>query len=447
MNTPNTAALKNPVPQEKSAWLVLSLCLLLGLALRLALAPLVKGHPTDIQNFLAWCVYVSRDGLFALYHNPGVFCDYPPLYPLVLRGLGAVAESLQPSMSGFVTLLKTPAILADLGCSLLIYRLLRQGPGARWALGGALLYLLHPVSLYLSAVWGQIDSLTLLLQLLALERTQRGHHAQGLVLSALNILLKPQGLILLPLQICVALRDRAWRDLALGTLGSCLLAIGLSLPVTQELGSTLPWLWQQYSAQAALYPHSSIQAFNLWGLSGMWLPDHRSLLTQQEHAVWWLQHRSWGLLAFASAYALALWQYLRRAKDNPNAALWLSAALILLAFFLLPTRMHERYLFSGLFVLIPAMAYAPRLKLLFGLYSGTLLLNLLWEFPGQHAARLEAIGAQALQPVLGMTQALTPDVITGLCLLNLAGLGAFFWLQKKPAVSDQTAGEYVLKVK
>ena len=57
-------------------------------------------------------------------------------------------------------LVKLPAILADLGVGALLYAVVRRFAGAGLGFGAAALYLLNPATIYISALWGQVDSIS-----------------------------------------------------------------------------------------------------------------------------------------------------------------------------------------------------------------------------------------------------------------------------------------------
>ncbi len=424
----------------KREGLLLAVLLLAGLIIRLNLALVVRGHPTDIQNFFAWCVYVSRDGLQAIYQNPAIFCDYPPLYVLVLKMIGMLAEGLRLGEQAFIALIKFPAILADLCCSALIYRHCRHY-APRLSLPAAALFCLNPGSIYESAIWGQIDSITLLLQLVSLELAIRKQHIGALTLTALNILIKPQGLILLPLQLFMICRERAWPPLIYGTLLSFSLAMLITWPFVGHLSETLPWLWQQYFKQAELYPHSSIQAFNLWSFTGMWLPDTRSILGNSPDAPWLLQHKTWGLFIFAAVYTAALRFYHQIADQKREQSVWLTATVILLGFFLFATRMHERYLFSGLFFLLASIAFIPKLSWPFGFYSFSFMLNLTYEYPGTKIYLEGGVGNSINQALVSFNQHFMPVLAPALSLLNLA---LFIWVLYLTGLANRRSNRLTL---
>ncbi len=65
-------------------------------------------------------------------------------------------------------LVKLPAVFADLAVGVLLYALVRRFAGMRWGLGAAALYLFNPATIYISASWGQVDSISGGLALLAI---------------------------------------------------------------------------------------------------------------------------------------------------------------------------------------------------------------------------------------------------------------------------------------
>jgi dolichyl-phosphate-mannose-protein mannosyltransferase len=400
MNTNDTAQTlsKSPTPglsRDRQIFWGLICLLAFALLLRVVLANVMHGHPTDINNFKAWAMHVARHDFRDFYKsvNPtaGVWCDYPPLYILVLWFVTKFYALFDPAFlhwnKGFFTLLvKMPSILADLGCMALLFHTLKKYIPLSLAFMAAGIFALHPAVFYESAMWGQVDSITLLLQFYALWLMLKEQESLALLVTALNILVKPQGLILLPLLLFITVWKRRWTQLALGCALSLLasfLLTWLFVPANQMIA----WFINQYVNQANLYPYSSIQAFNLWSLTGMWQSDvARGIfgIGGSAPAFFW-QHKTWGLILFSAAYALSLgffWKHRPQAGEEGGPVLWHTSSLIMIAFFLFPTRMHERYLFSGLFFLLGSMMLNKRLVWAFSAMSVIFLLNLLFELPG-----------------------------------------------------------------
>lgn len=383
--------------KQRAFWIILGL-FLGALILRLALTNVMHGHPTDIRNFKLWSMHAAQHSFADFYQSVdpenGIWADYPPLYILVLWFVGKFYLLLQPSFEHwtgplFTLIVKMPAIFADLGCMALFIVILRRYIPLRQACFAAFIFAVHPAVFYESAMWGQIDSVTLLLQLAAILLLIRKDYAAAILVTTLNILVKPQGLILMPFILALTVYRRQWMHLLAGLVSSALVTFVLTalfVPIRQ-----IPdWLWQQYASQADLYAHSSIQAFNLWSLSGMWQSDvSRGIFGIGGGAPAWIwQHKTWGLILFSIAYAAGLlyfWYHDRQAErsdEEHGVLIWHVSTFLMIAFFLLPTRMHERYLYSGLFLLLGSMLLQRRLAPYFGLFSLTFMLNLLFELPG-----------------------------------------------------------------
>ncbi|PIQ26750.1 hypothetical protein COW36_00655 [bacterium (Candidatus Blackallbacteria) CG17_big_fil_post_rev_8_21_14_2_50_48_46] len=385
-------------PWSKQVFWAFVAILLIAFVVRLFLSNTMHGHPTDINNFKAWAMHVAKHDFRSFYKSVdpvnGVWCDYPPLYILVLWFVAKFYAIFDPSFmhwnkSFFTLLVKLPSIIADLGCMVLFVQVLRRYVPVALALAGALVFALHPAVIYESAMWGQVDSITLFLQFLALWLLLKKQEGGAILVTTLNILVKPQGLILMPLVLFITLWRRRWLQGLGGIFSSALVTFFLTLlfvPVNQMV----PWFINQYVSQANLYPYSSIQAFNLWSLTDMWKSDvSRGIfdLGSGNPSVF-LQHKTWGLILFSIAYAAFLfffWKNSRKTTENEDdgIAIWHASTLIMIAFFLLPTRMHERYLFSGLFFLLGSVILNKRLWVSFASMSVIFMLNLLYELPGQ----------------------------------------------------------------
>lgn len=369
--------------------------LFFAFVLRVILSNVIHGHPTDINNFKAWAIHVARHDFREFYKSvdpvKGVWCDYPPLYILVLWLIAKFYAIFDPAFAhwnkaGFTLLVKMPSILADLGCMTFLVVILRKYIPLSLAMFAALVFALHPAAIYESAMWGQVDSITLFFQFFAMWLMLKQQEGAALVVTTLNILVKPQGLILMPFILFLTLWRKRWLQLIHGLLVSILVTFLLTL-VFVPIQQIVPWLINQYSSQANLYPYSSIQAFNLWSLTGMWQSDvSRGIFgigAGNPSFLW--QHKTWGLLLFSLAYVGALfyfWKQYPKYKDTEGVLIWHTSTLIMIAFFLLPTRMHERYLFSGLFFLLGSMLFNRHLLWHFAGMSAIFMLNLLYELPG-----------------------------------------------------------------
>src|SRR5580698_7751413 len=144
--------------------------LVVGLVVRLVFIN-NEGFETDVDTYIAWALHLSQQGFRNFYSTIG-FADYPPGYFYTLAAVGhfwrLFFAAHDPGYAVLRDLVKVPAILADLGVGALVYAIVRRFAGTGCALGAAALYLLNPATIYISALWGQVDSITGGLALLAI---------------------------------------------------------------------------------------------------------------------------------------------------------------------------------------------------------------------------------------------------------------------------------------
>jgi Gpi18-like mannosyltransferase len=353
-----------PARAHLEAW-GLSALLFVGLLVRLFFVN-DEGFKTDINTYVAWALSLSAHGFASFYSSVG-FADYPPGYFYVLAIVGGLWHAFFASHdAGYAILrllVKLPAILADLGVGLLLYAIARRFAGAAVAIGVAAFYLFNPATIYISASWGQVDSISGGLALLAIYALLRSEdaapqpraHLAWIVLAwlsfAYSLLIKPQAAVLLPLLIAFAFVDpQRRRERIIATAIGVAAALAFALLIIEPFHPGNPvaafgWLWNQYAYGSGVYQYNTVNAFNLWALRGtMWVSDNQYILGLPQYA--------WGLLLVVAALALIVWRYV---QDRTSAALLEGCAIATLAFFVLATRMHERYLFNGLLFIQPAI--------------------------------------------------------------------------------------------
>ena len=357
--------------QGSIAW-VLPALVVAGLALRVLYIG-NEGFKSDVSTYMSWALSLSERPFSSFYSTVG-FADYPPGYFYILAIVGhfwhAFFASRDHGFAALRVLVKVPAILADLGIGVLLYGIVKRFASTGYALGAAALYLLNPATIYISAAWGQVDSVAGGLALLAIyallrssdEAAQSRAHLLWIVGAWLafgySLLIKPQAAVLLPLIVAFAfVNPQRRRERLLATAVGAAAAIVLALLVAEPFHPSNPvaalhWLWDRYAYGAGVYSYNSVNAFNLWALRGtLWVPDSQYILL--------LPQALWGLLLVAAAVALVVWRYV---QDRTDQSLLEGCAVAALAFFVLATRMHERYLFNGVLFTIACLPVCAALS-------------------------------------------------------------------------------------
>lgn len=384
------------LPLARDAVATLIVIIIGGLLLRVVvggfLLPL-SGFRTDVGDFTAWAQRMASGGPGAFY-SAGYFADYPPGYLYVLWVLGTIGRTFQALGGVDITfgLVKIPGILADGGVAAMLFLYSRRfldgkfgtWSGERVGLLAAAVYLLNPGTLFNSAVWGQIDSVGTLAVLVTLYWLARGWTELAALGAVVAFLIKFQFVFVIPIVLVVGLKrhllgrsadpehdDR--RDLlrvltslavGLGSLVALIWPFGLSLYAP---GDIVHGLYQKLEDASRTYAGLSINAINLWrnGWSHLstglaWGCDAPSTppatdcvngagvaFTIGSAVVSW---QTVGFILFAAVVLIAVWQLARR--DDAEGLL-LGALLLAVAFFVLPTRVHERYMFPALALAAP----------------------------------------------------------------------------------------------
>ncbi|MEO8638682.1 MAG: phospholipid carrier-dependent glycosyltransferase, partial [Chloroflexota bacterium] len=141
-----------------------------------------------------------------------------------------------------------------------------------------------------------------------------------------------------------------------------------------------------------------------------------------------------GALLFGIAALVALWTVARR--DDP-AGLLVGALVLAVAFFALPTRVHERYLFPALALAAPLVARSWKWAVLYGALTLSFFLNVYWLYTTDFSF---AGGDHPMNPGLSRLPMPRDPVLaslvfndTGIYLLSLMIVIALAWLLTRAA--------------
>lgn len=407
------SAREHPVAAARWLWLLIAA----GFVIRLLFIG-NQGFSTDIGTFEAWATTLVQHPLSQFYTSTS-FADYPPGYFYVLWIIGHIYALIAPhgNLALFAELVKLPAILMDLADGVLIYAIVRRFAGERWALGAAALFILNPATIFVSAAYGQVDSIPAGFVLLGIYLLLRSDEAKtpavpiatAWVALCYSLLIKPQAAVLIPLFVLFAftnkerLRERVTGTVA-GIIAAFIAALILTLPFHPSANpvAVYGFLLAKYSYASSVYAVNSVNAFNLWSiLHGFWDKDNQLILFVPQYI--------WGIVLVLAATALTLVRYW---QAKTGQAFLESAAILTLAFFMLATRMHERYIYDGLTLTIACVPFARRYVWAAVAFSATMFVNLLYTLQYLYAASNPQPGVD--------TKDLWPLVTHPLSLLNVA---------------------------
>lgn len=353
---------------RKPSGAMLCLLFLTALFLRLIAAGLSHGFDNDTACFAAWADRIFQVGPGHFYSDT-VFTDYPPGYMYVLYVIGGIRAffHIEYYSVAHLILLKLPSILSDLVCGFLVYREAERRFDDSKPLLFCLLCLFNPVVILNSSVWGQVDSLYTLLVLLVCLSLVRGKTLPAYLVFCIGIVIKPQMLLFAPVLLLgvldlVFLKDFSAKKL-LRNLGYGALSVAVTFLLVLPFG--FQNVWNQYFSTVTSYPYAAVNAYNLWGMFGLnWVSQDATFLG--------IPYRVWGGAAIILAFLVILAYSIRRRDDREKYPLL--GALFLTTVFTCSVRMHERYLYPALLLLLFACIYLPS-KRLYLCYSGFSLLH------------------------------------------------------------------------
>ena len=454
----------------------IAVVLLAGLGLRLLIAYVLlpgEGLGSDLRLFEHWAQVLADYGPGGFYGNAG-FADYPPGYLYVLWMLGVVGDAIAgllglPPADVIAALVKVPAIAADIAIGYLLYRSASRWWDARAGLIAAALFLFIPVTWYDSALWGQVDAIGSLLLLGAVLLLIEGWSEPAVAVAMLAAVTKPQYAIGLAVVGAVLVGRHLFRpgsgpvpepgrwlgalDRRLGgwftqrqgfrRLAACA-GVGIAVLVVALIPFDLPSLAPPGLAEvpivgslagflslvgsaAAYYNVLTVNAFNGWALVGptplthaighdyMWTYDALPLLGG-------IPAVTLGSALLALVAAIVVVTLLLR---DDRMAILVGFTVLAVAFFVLPTRVHERYLFPAFAVGALLAATSVRWRwwyLLLGLASVANLhavLTLPYDGYGTPGIQALPLGAALRE------DAAVAAVGIGTTLLFVAALAAF----------------------
>jgi len=377
--------------------------LIFGLLVRLTALPLPGTE--DVTTWKIWAFGASRHvtHMYGVGGTPPVrgvvnwgsletTGDYPPAALYVLALVGLAYRQMDPAFADSPALtaaVKIPGLLCGIGLTLLLAWTTRRITGSaragRWA---ALAYWLNPATVINGEVLGYLDPLMMLPGIGAFVLLHLGAaEAAGLALST-GILMKPQGILLVPAFALAAWHTGGARAMLRAAAAGILATVALMLPFA-AIGA-LPNMWLAFGSFYARRNILSGYAANVWWIANYALRAYYQIPRLGfPHAffveVWRIMAVSTfqevGLpnprpFASAAVAATAGWGLWRLRHSSDLAAHLLAAAFVVHAFFVLGVGVHEHHMMLAVPLLALAAALRRSLRPVFYVVSAIVALNM-----------------------------------------------------------------------
>ncbi|OGO53852.1 MAG: hypothetical protein A2V85_11335 [Chloroflexi bacterium RBG_16_72_14] len=393
------------MPRERRPAIALGLLVAGGVAVRVAMFP-ARDLIGDLDQFVLWVHGIAVNGWLRAYDQnlsfPAVMAWIWGVLAAVEPDFRTVTDSSDPWIRG---LMKVPASLADLGLAAGVWWWFRDRPWVAVTAAGAVL--LWPVTWYVSAWWGQYESIYVLPALLAVLAARAGRPGLVAALVAVSLMTKPQALPLVVPFAAWFLATQRWRGTARAAAIGAVVAVVLWLPFIPA-GGPLDYLDNLQTYQDDIFGVLSLRAWNPWwivqelGAGGGFVADTTPVL-----GPFTFRHVGY---AIAGLLSLVVFVGVYRRPTAEQLALGL-AAISLVAFVSLTT-MHERYAYPA-FVFLLLAAGRPGELATWALFAVAFALNLVTAAPPEG-------WTIPLERPLGIAGAVA---ITGVAALRLISLG------------------------
>jgi Gpi18-like mannosyltransferase len=258
-------------------------------------------------------------------------------------------------------LVKLVPNLFDTATGLLIFVFSRKHLNFKMALLATITYSFNPAVILNAAVWGQYDAIYTFFLVLSVMLGLASKPEFSAISFTLGILTKPQGIALAPLIAFLILRKYRlqWRRLLTSLVSAVVTVFVVIVPF--EWSNPLTFLTNIYFGAYGGYAVTSVNAFNIWGLVGFWLSDTNFYVI------------GWVLFAIVAIFTLYVLH--RRFEVSGEMLVLFSAFLLLFSFFMLPTRIHERYLFPTMGFLALLFPFLKKARPIYIILTATCFIN------------------------------------------------------------------------
>ncbi len=359
---------------EESPWPTFALMAVLAVAIRIIVALIFEGYSSDIGCFKGWAI-AAYEGGPANFYTSDMFADYPPGYIYVLWVLGLIRELFSiDAMGAFFTLIiKLPSVAAEVITAVIVFKTARKQMGKTFALLCSAFVLFNPAFFFNSSVWGQVDAFFTLFAVLVIYYLRKDNPWLGAAFFAVALLVKPQAVMLLPIvglyYVFALIKKGGVRRGMLGLLGGAVIGAGVFvlgvLPFTGD--QSFDWILEKYIGTVESYQFASINAYNLFALTGgNWKPF--------DSPIWFFSYQTWGIIFIGIICALVVFLQWR---SREQGRLFDIAGFLIVSVFMLAHAMHDRYILPACILLLFAYVYSRDGASLFfaAAFSVTALLN------------------------------------------------------------------------
>jgi Gpi18-like mannosyltransferase len=348
-----------------------------------------KGAHSDMGLHLMWGS-TAQNGVSKLYKNN--ITDYPPLYLYVIKSNYKLSSVLARKTSKnffsvFITISKIIPTLFNFLIGFFIYKYYLKQNLIK-AFSAALLYWFNFGLIYNSGYWGQVDAVFTFFLFISLYLLIDKKYIKSSAFFALSFVTKIQSIIFIPIIGLVGIKQKRNTFIKMLLMGVVIILLVIIPYINKvELTNLI-----KNVGFIGSYSTISVNAYNIWHL---FVPSATNWFTSPNDLIkiFGISLRSIGLFLITTYTLLVLYQ-LNKSLNKTNIIL--ASSSLALAFFMLPTQIHERYLFPFFATFSLILFKNKRYLLIYIILSITYLLNLMIVFPFQNSSNLLFLSIQNL---------------------------------------------------
>jgi len=357
-----------------------------AVALRVVLLP-TTAHLTEIFTdeftFKRHVVFIHQRGLIETFRDTNTsYVAYHYALWLLSLPYGWLGGAFDTDAMSLRVLVKIPPLALDVALIVAVYAAARAlWPKDRSMLGPlavAALVAFHPVVVYDSAVWAQIDAVVAISAIGAIAFAARGQPVAACAMLAFGLLNKPQPIIYSLIVVVLLYRTSGVRGLARGAAAGLVVSIVPVLPwLVAGDASRLVEVYRKLFSNSTPVTVLTQNAWNLWWFVPFEkVPDAKDVMMSAGGLAVTYQRFSLGISGIAALLAAAYaWRF-----ATLRGGL-VAAGYIAVAFYVLPTSTHERYMYPMVAILAPVLLVEPRFRYVYAILSATLFLNMFLVAP------------------------------------------------------------------
>jgi Gpi18-like mannosyltransferase len=252
-------------------------------------------------------------------------------------------------------LLKVLPVACELALIAAAYLWLIERPSGRIAMPLALA--VCPGFCAISGWWGQYEPVYMVFIVLGLLALSRERPILAWGLFGVSLMVKQPALVAAPVFLVLTLRRYGWRTTLHGAAICGGVCAAVAAPFLRQTGADV---LSSYVRLGDVFPFLTNNAHNFWyGMAAVRKGRVLEFFEDQNSEILLggvtMQHA--GVLLFAALVLLVVVAMWRRPHDKQEF-LW--AAALFFGFFMLPTEVHERYLYPAAVLILFAAAQRPR---------------------------------------------------------------------------------------